>query len=81
MDLDLVISVDTGLVHLCGALGFPCWVPLHCRPYFVYPLMRQDCPWYGSLKLFKQKREHQWGEVFSEIATELLGVIGNTRSI
>jgi len=81
MALDLVISVDTGLVHLCGAIGFPCWVPLHCRPYFVYPLMRADCPWYSSLKLFKQKQEHQWREVFSEIAFELLRIIGNTRSI
>jgi Tfp pilus assembly protein PilF len=69
--LDLVISVDTATVHLCGAMGVPCWVPLHCRPYFVYPMCRQDCPWYPSVKLFKQSREFEWQPVFKQIATNL----------
>jgi tetratricopeptide (TPR) repeat protein len=69
--MDLVISVDTALVHLCGAMDSPCWVPLHCRPYFVYPLTRGQCPWYPSLRLFKQKKEHEWGDVFQQIASEL----------
>ena len=69
--LDLVISVDTSMVHLCGSMGVPVWCALHCRPYFVFPLVRQDCPWYDSVRLFKQKTEHDWQPVFNEIANEL----------
>lgn len=69
--LDLVISVDTAMVHLCGAMGIPCWCAMHCRPYFVYPLCREDCPWYPSVRLFKQERELEWGPVFARIANEL----------
>ncbi len=69
--MDLLISVDTSMVHLAGAMGVPCWCALHCRPYFVYPITRQDCPWYPSVKLFKQKKEHEWGPVFKQIAEEL----------
>lgn len=69
--LDLVISVDTSIVHLCGSLGVPCWCALHCRPYFVFPLVREDCPWYPSVRLFKQKREFEWQPVFESIAKEL----------
>ncbi len=69
--MDLVISVDTSMVHLCGAMGVPCWCALHCRPYFVYPIVREDCPWYPSVKLFKQRKEFQWQPVFQQIANEL----------
>lgn len=69
--MDLVISVDTSLVHLAGAMGKPCWCALHCRPYFVYPLVTDQCPWYPSVKLFKQTKEHEWKPVFQRIATEL----------
>ncbi len=70
--MDLVISVDTALVHLCGAMGIPCWCALHCRPYFVYPLTREDStPWYQSVKLFRQQREFEWAPVFERIANEL----------
>ncbi len=69
--LDLVISVDTSMVHLCGSLGVPCWCALHCRPYFVFPLTREDCPWYPSVRLFKQRREYEWVPVFERIANEL----------
>jgi len=73
--LDLVISVDTSLVHLAGAMGVPCWCALHCRPYFVYPITREDCPWYPSVKLFKQKREFEWAPVFERIAYELVKLV------
>ncbi len=69
--LDLVISVDTSMVHLCGSLGVPCWCALHCRPYFVFPFVRDDCPWYPFVRLFKQKREYEWKPVFERIADEL----------
>ncbi len=69
--LDLVISVDTSMVHLCGSMGVPCWCALHCRPYFVFPLSREDCPWYPSVRLFKQRKEYEWAPVFESIANEL----------
>ena len=69
--LDLVISVDTSMVHLCGSLGVECWCALHCRPYFVYPIIKDYCPWYVSVRLFKQKTEFEWQPVFESIAHEL----------
>jgi hypothetical protein len=69
--LDLVISVDTATVHLAGAMGIPCWCALHCRPYFVYPITREDCPWYPSVRLFKQTKEYDWKPVFERITAEL----------
>jgi hypothetical protein len=73
--LDLVITVDTSMLHLCGSLGVPVWCALHCRPYFAFPLVRQDCPWYPSAKMFKQKREFEWQPVFESIAKELCSTI------
>ena len=69
--LDLMISVDTAMVHLAGSIGVPCWCALHCRPYFVFPLVTDQCPWYPSVRLFKQKKEFDWTPVFENIASEL----------
>ena len=70
--LDLVITVDTSMVHLCGALGVPCWVAMHCRPYFVYPTkFIHYTPWYDSVSLCRQPRELEWSPVFQEIAEKL----------
>jgi hypothetical protein len=73
--LDLVISVDTSIVHLAGALGVPVWCVLHCRPYFVYPLVTENCPWYPSVRLFKQQKEFEWSPVFDHVARELKSII------
>lgn len=70
--LDLVISVDTSVVHLAGALGVPCWCALHCRPYFVFPPHMKDAtPWYRSVKLYRQEAGQQWPQVFARIAEDL----------
>ena len=69
--LNLIITVDTSAMHAAGSLGLPCWCALHCRPYFVFPLTREDCPWYPSVRLFKQKKEFEWQPVFESIAKEL----------
>lgn len=69
--MDLVISVDTAIVHLAGAMGVTCWCALHCRPYYVYPQSRSDCPWYSTVTLFKQRREFEWQPVFERIAKAL----------
>jgi ADP-heptose:LPS heptosyltransferase len=69
--MDLIISVDTSMVHLAGAMGVPCWCAMHCRPYFVYPLVCEHTPWYPSVRLFKQKESGDWTPVFERIAYEL----------
>lgn len=70
--LDLVISVDTSVVHLAGALGVDCFCALHSRPYFVFPpRFGSATPWYQSVKLFRSQRVGDWPQVFSQIANEL----------
>lgn len=71
-NLDLIISVDTSMVHLAGAMGIPCWCALHSRPYFVYPpKFGERTPWYENVKLFRATKPHDWQNVFQRIATEL----------
>lgn len=70
--MDLVITVDTSIVHLAGAMEIPCWVAMHCRPYFVYPPdYGERTPWYDSVRLFRQAKEFEWPPVFEKIADEL----------
>ncbi len=55
-NLDLVVSVDTAVTHLAGALGVPVWVPLLFNPDPRWLLNRSDSPWYPTMRLFRQKR-------------------------
>jgi hypothetical protein len=71
MSLDLVISADTVIAHLAGALGVPVWVPLAFAPDWRWLLQRQDSPWYPSMRLFRQVRFGDWEDVFKRIAEEL----------
>ena len=65
--VDILITVDTSVAHLAGALGVPTWVILDCVPDWRWQLEREDTPWYPSLRLFRSK-----GEV-----SELIGRIAN----
>ncbi|HUC68405.1 MAG TPA: tetratricopeptide repeat protein [Stellaceae bacterium] len=69
--LDLVITVDTSVAHLAGALGRPGWVMLSALPDWRWHLDRSDCPWYRSLHLFRQPRRGDWASVVGEIAARL----------
>jgi hypothetical protein len=71
MSLDLVISADTVIAHLAGALGIPAWVPLALAPDWRWWLQREDSPWYPSMRLFRQSRFGDWDDVFKRIAEEL----------
>jgi tetratricopeptide (TPR) repeat protein len=69
--LDLVISVDTSILHLAGALGRPAWGLLAYAPDWRWMLTRSDSPWYPSLTLFRQPRPRDWDSVAKEVATAL----------
>jgi len=69
--LDLVITVDTAVAHLAGALGKPTWVLLPYAPDWRWLLERRDSPWYPGMRLFRQAAAGDWGGVVTEAAREL----------
>ena len=69
--LDLVITVDTSLAHLAGALGARTWVLLSHTPDFRWLQDRGDSPWYPSLELYRQSIPGDWTGVFKRVATNL----------
>lgn len=75
MNLDLVITSDTAIAHLAGALGRPVWIALGTAPDWRWFLDRDDSPWYPTAKLFRQKNAGDWPEVFGRIARELLQLV------
>jgi tetratricopeptide (TPR) repeat protein len=71
MNMDLVVTVDTAVAHLSGALGLPTWVALPYVACWRWLLNRSDSPWYPTLRLFRQSRVGDWDEVFQHMATEV----------
>ena len=69
--LDLVITSDTAIAHLAGALNIPTWIALSYVPDWRWLLDREDSPWYPSVRLFRQSEIGQWDQVFSRIAAQL----------
>ena len=69
--LDLVISVDTAVAHLAGALGKPVWILLAFSPDWRWLLEREDSPWYPSARLFRQHQRGDWEGVFARVAQAL----------
>ncbi|WP_081581783.1 tetratricopeptide repeat protein [Pararhodospirillum photometricum] len=69
--LDLIISVDTSVAHLAGALGRPTWVLLPSVPDWRWLLEREDSPWYPTMRLFRQKNRENWGDVVARLVSEL----------
>jgi hypothetical protein len=73
-DCDLLVSVDTSVVHLAGALGVPCWVMLPYNPDWRWLLNREDSPWYDSLRLFRQGPDRQWEPVIERVRRDLIAL-------
>lgn len=70
-NLDLVISADTAVAHLAGALGKPVWLLNRFDSEWRWMLGREDSPWYPSMRIFRQPVPHDWGSVMARIAREL----------
>ena len=73
-NLDLVVTSDTAVAHLAGALGVPVWVALGRSADWRWLEQREDCPWYPTMRLFRQARLGDWEELFARIAAELAAV-------
>jgi tetratricopeptide (TPR) repeat protein len=69
--LDLVITVDTSVAHLAGALGKPVWILLPFDPDWRWLLGREDSPWYPTARLFRQARLRDWGSVILRVRDAL----------
>jgi ADP-heptose:LPS heptosyltransferase len=70
-NLDLLITCDTAVAHLAGALALPVWVALPLVPDWRWLLDRSDSPWYPTMRLFRQKAPGDWAGVFEQIKTAL----------
>jgi tetratricopeptide (TPR) repeat protein len=75
-NLDLIISVDTSVAHLSGALGRPTWLLLSHSPDWRWQRGRGDTPWYPTMRLFRQHFPGDWRPVVAEIAAELTAFVG-----
>lgn len=73
--LDLIVTSDTSIAHLAGALGRPVWVALQHVPDWRWQLVREDCPWYPSMRLFRQTRRGDWDDVFARIAAAVAELV------
>jgi tetratricopeptide (TPR) repeat protein len=82
--LDLIITSDTAIPHLAGALGVPVWVALPSVPDWRWLLGRDDSPWYPTMRLFRQTTPGDWDEVFGRIAAALrdeTGAAGRSAAV
>jgi ADP-heptose:LPS heptosyltransferase len=72
-NLDLVITVDSAVAHLAGALAVAVWVLLPHSPDWRWLLNRDDSPWYPTMRLFRQKERGDWDEVIERVVTAIRG--------
>ena len=71
MALDLVITVDTAVAHLAGALGRPVWILSRFDGCWRWLLERDDSPWYPTARLYRQQRAGDWAEVVARVQAQL----------
>lgn len=74
-NLDLVITVDTAVAHLAGAMGKPVWTLIYSPPDWRWLLEREDTPWYPTMRLFRREIAGEWAPVIEQVARELERVV------
>jgi tetratricopeptide (TPR) repeat protein len=77
-NLDLVISVDTAVAHLAGAMGKPVWTLLQYAPYWWWTLEKESSPWYPTMRLFVQEKPGDWESVMAQVTTNLDQLLHST---
>ena len=70
-EMDLVITVETAVAHLAGALQVPTWIALSRLPAWRWHLDRTDNEWYRTVRLFRQDRLHDWPSVIAQMRSNL----------
>ena len=73
--LDLVITCDTSIAHLAGALARPVWLLLCTTPNWRWMLDREDSPWYPTMRIFRQREQGSWGEVVQQVKQALIPLL------
>jgi len=68
MSLDLIVTADTPTAHLAGALGVPVWAALSYVSEWRWQMDRADCPWYPTMRLYRQRSRGDWDEVMARVA-------------
>lgn len=81
MELDLIITVDTSVAHLAGALGRPVWVLVPFDPDWRWMLGREDSPWYSTLRLFRQTVPQDWQTVLAPMADALKKFMAGDQTV
>jgi len=72
--LDLIVTTDTAVAHLAGALNRPVWVLLAAVPDWRWLRRRRDSPWYPSMTLFRQDQPGDWAGVMAQVKAELSAI-------
>ena len=81
MEVNLVITVDTTLAHVAGALGRPVWTLLAFAPDWRWMLGRADTPWYPTMRLFRQPTPNDRARVFREVRRELEALLARPAGV
>jgi hypothetical protein len=79
--MDLVITVDTMMAHLAGALALQCWTLLPFEADWRWMVGRSDSPWYPTMRLFRQEKQGSWEEPLREVAENLRTLVDTTSTI
>ena len=79
-NLDLLVTIDTAIAHLAGAMGIRVWTLLPFAADWRWLLDRNDSPWYPSMRLFRQGKSRDWAEVIRRVASELPALVAESSS-
>jgi tetratricopeptide (TPR) repeat protein len=80
-NLDLIITVDTSVAHLAGALAIPTWVMIPFAPDWRWLLDREDSPWYPTMRLFRQPEFGDWQSVLQRVSADLAALASGDRTV